>query len=168
MRTLVSASQSLTYAVVPVETPLIDSLNIKFPVEVPTGEDNVIDGSEVYPAPEFVYLIDVTIPEEFINANAVAFVPPEGAEDIETIGAEEYPDPLVNTDICPREPLEMTAVAIPPVPVSLNISIFGGTVYPAPGFMSKILSIELPFLGGLYVIIATADAFVPPTGAFSI
>ena len=37
----------------------------------------------------FVYLIAVTIPEEFINANAVAFVPPEGAEDIETVGAEE-------------------------------------------------------------------------------
>ena len=89
LRTLVSASQSLTYAVVPVETPLIDSLKMKFPVEVPTGEDNVMEGMEVYPEPEFANLIDVTIPTEFINATAVAFVPPEGAEDIETVGAEE-------------------------------------------------------------------------------
>jgi hypothetical protein len=56
-------------------------------------------GIDVYPAPELVNLIAVTIPDEFMNACAVAFTPPAGAEEIETFGAEEYPEPLVSNEI---------------------------------------------------------------------
>ena len=54
LSTLVSASQSFTYPVVPVETPLTDSLNSKLPVDIPIGLASSIVGVTVYPAPALV------------------------------------------------------------------------------------------------------------------
>ena len=53
-------------------------------------------------------------------------------------------------------------VAIAPEPLLLIILTVGTTVYPIPGFMTKILSIELPVWPERLVIIATAVAFIPP------
>ena len=51
-------------------------------------------------------------------------------------------------------------VAIAPLPFPPRILILGATVYPEPGFVSMISLIENT--PALSVVIATADAFVPP------
>ena len=60
------------------------------------------------------------------------------------------------------EPSPRIAVAAAPTPLPpLNV-IVGGTVYPAPAFVIRTSNIELD------VVIATAVASVPPTGAVEI
>ena len=55
------------------------------------------------------------------------------------------------------------AVAIPPDPNTLTLRIVtvGASVYPNPGFVIKILSIDCPVWPSLLVIIATAVALTP-------
>ena len=120
-----------------------------------------MDGATVYPAPALVYPIEVTSPSEFINACADAFIPLLGAVEIETTGADEYSNPLSLIWICEREPVDMIAVAIAPEPEFAFIVTVGSIVYPYPGLITKILSIEFPVCPERCVIIATAVAEMP-------
>ena len=86
----------------------------------------------------------VTIPRELITHSAIAFVPPEGAVDIATIGLVEYPTPPLTISNGLREPDDTIAVAIAPEPLELTIVTDGITVYPIPGFIIIILSIDFP------------------------
>ena len=122
---------------------------------------NVIDGATVYPAPALVYLIEVTSPFEFIEDSAEAFIPPEGAVEIETIGADEYSNPVLIILILESELLERTAFAIAPEPEFAFIVTDGSIVYPYPGLTIKILSTESPVCPERCVIIATAVAEMP-------
>ena len=86
-------------------------------------------------------------------------------EVIPTVGVNVYPLPPVVSPIGPNTASDITAVAIatdiglPPV----NVTI-GGSVYPKPGFVISILSIDWLGTPVLLVMIATAVAWDPRAG----
>ena len=83
----------------------------------------------MYPAPAFVYLIEVTCPLLLIVALPIAVVPTEGALNV-TVGSTGYPFPTLIIFGFPKESLVNIEVAAAPVPKTfwLLIIILGGTV----------------------------------------
>ena len=109
-------------------------------------------------------------PEETV---AVAVALEDGGVNV-TVGdnsdGNAYPLPPPVITGAPIEVGDINAVAIPPVPNAfwLRIVIVGTSVYPYPGFVTSIRSIDCPVCPLRLVIIATAVALIPSVGAVDI
>ena len=154
-------SHSFTLASTPDDTPLTISPVSKLPTPcIVVGLEIIIVGDCVYPIPAFLIKISdiVLSASRFTSAAAGDVLAPT----IETVGVAAYPTPLfvIKKSIIPKFDCSTAAVAAAPTPPPPVIVINGGVVYPAPAFVSNILSIEN--IPALVVVIATAVAFTLP------
>ena len=101
-------------------------------------------GDTVYPTPALESLIPLIVPAALTMAVPIAVLPERGAENVIVGGlSAEYAAPPLETVMIPTPPVvaipTVTATPVPPPPWNTTE---GGTVYPAPGLVSSILSIE--------------------------
>ena len=88
------------------------------------GGSIVTDGAELYPAPELLHLIAITVPSAPKTASAVASATPAIASltdeslAIVTVGGEVYPTPGLVNVIEVTSPAVILQVAVAVVPVS--------------------------------------------------
>ena len=133
----------------------------------------------VYPIPASEIRIEVTKPAAFTLATPDAVPTPDDGVVNVRVGSIAYPLPLdaILTVPIPAEFVTKYAVAAAPTPyvveptpitvdAALTIVTVGATVYPAPGFVNSICLTENTLL--TLVVIATAVASIPPTGAVDI
>ena len=102
-------------------------------------------------------LVEVAVP-----TNPVAVAPGDEVPTT-TFGISPYSSPPSVTLITLTPSFSRIAVANPPYHKTFTLLIvtIGDTVYPNPGFVIKILSIDCPACPSLLVIIATAVALTP-------